>query len=253
MKTKILSVLILGALLLASCGSLPAINFGSPGGNVEKSMELQEIQPEPTEAVLPVGGAFFRDDFDKDINDNWGMRVISGLEKQLIWQQINGKFRLQTLPPNDTNFIFFNKKNTYRDVVVTTEVENSGPLDVALSLVCRANENGWYEFRISPSGYYELLRFDQYLKDNGKNAYTNYVEKRVGSTKIVGGLDKNTFSLSCVGDLITPFINGEQPYWEKRPLAMQDDSFSEGTIGFGLAGYGQALDAAFNWIEASKP
>ena len=85
---------------------------------------------------------------------------MSGLEKQLIWSQVNGKFRIQTMPPNDVNFLFLNKKHTYKDVIVQAQVENSGQLDNAFSLVCRATEAGWYEFRISSNGYYELLRYD---------------------------------------------------------------------------------------------
>ena len=251
MKTKIFALLIAGALVLSACGGLPSLGIGSAAKNAEE-MELQEIKAEPTEAVLS-DATFFRDELDKDINDDWGLKVVSGLEKQLIWTQNNGKFRMQTLPPNDVNFVFLNKKHTYKDVVVQAQVENSGQLDNAFSLICRATDAGWYEFRISSNGYYELLRYDQYKKSEGANAYTNFVEKRVGSSLIKGGLDKNVFSLSCVGDLITAFVNGEQLYWEKRPLAIEDNAYSEGTVGFGFAGYGKSLDAAFDWVEAVKP
>lgn len=252
MKSKLLTVLLLGAFVLASCGAMPEISFGG-GESIEEEMELQEIEPEATEAVLPEESAYFRDEFDDDINEDWGLKVVSGLEDQLIWSQINGKFRLETLPPNDTNFIFLNKKHTYEDVIVTAEVENAGPLDNAFSLICRASESGWYEFRISASGYYELLRFDQYKRDDGGNAYTNFIEKRVGSTKIVSGLNKNEFSLSCVGDVISAFVNGEQLYWKKRPLAIEDETYTEGTVGFGLLGYGKELDVTYNWLDVTKP
>jgi len=202
--------------------------------------------------VLPEG-SFFRDDLDDDVNNEWGLRIVSGLEKQLIWSQNNGKLRLQTLGPNDINYIFLNKNRSYKDVIVQAEVENSGPTDNAFSLICRASEDGWYEFRISSAGYYELLRFDQYLRDEGKNAYTNYVERRMGSTNIVGGKGKNVFSLSCSGDIISAFINGEQVYFEKRPLAIEDNTYAEGSIGFGLVGYGRELDVTYNWVEAVKP
>jgi len=253
MKSKFLVVMLLGAFILASCGSLPDISLGGGKESAEEEMELQELQPEPTEAALPEENPYFRDEFEDDINENWGMKVISGLEDQLIWSQLNGKLRMQTLPPNDVNYVFLNKKHTYDDVIVQAEVENAGPLDVGFSLICRASEAGWYEFRISPSGYYEFVRFDQYLKDEGKNPYTSYVEKRMNSTKILGGLEKNEFSLSCVGNLITVFVNGEQLYYEKRPLAVEDDTYSEGTIGFGLVGAGKEYDVTFNWIEAVKP
>jgi len=253
MKTKILIAMIVSALLLSSCGVLPDLGIGGRSqAEAEEELQIQEIQAEPTKAAL-AEDQFFREEFDNDINDEWGLRVVSGLEKQLIWSQNNGRFRLQTLPPNDVNFVFLNKERTFDDVIVQAEVENFGPLDNFFSLICRANADGWYEFRISSDGYYELLRFDQYKYDQGKNAYTNFLEKRVGSTKINGGLNKNTFALSCVGNLITAFVNGEQLYWQKRPLAIEDNTFSQGAIGFGILGYGKELDTAFYWVEAVKP
>lgn len=250
MNKKILVVLFVAAFMLASCSTISKLGIG--GESVEEEMELQEIKAEPTEAALSES-TFYRDELEEDPNKDWGMRVISGLEKQLVWTQMGGKLRLQTLPPNDVNFIFFNKDNDYKDVIVQAEVENFGQLDNAYSLICRATEHGWYEFRISSAGYYELLRFDQYKKDEGKNAYTSYTEKRLNSTLINGGLDKNVFSLSCVDSTISAFINGEQLYFEKRPLAIEDDTYKDGTIGFGILGYGKELDMTFNWVEAVKP
>jgi len=210
MKKKTFLILILGAIAAASCSTLPKIDIG--GQPLESELELQEIKPEPTEATHPTG-AYFRDELEEDINNNWGLRVISGLESQLMWSQYNGKLRIQTLPPNDTNFVFLNKNNTYQDVIVQAEVENNGPTGNSFSLICRANPHGWYEFRISSNGYYELLRFDQYKYAEGDNAYTSFTNKRIGSTDIKSGLNKNTFALSCVDDLITAFINGEQVYF----------------------------------------
>ncbi len=250
MKKNLWIALALTAIMLASCDAMPAINLG--GAKAEEELQLQEIQPEPTEAVLPEG-SFFRDELDDDINNEWGLRIVSGLEKQLIWSQNNGKLRLQTLGPNDVNYIFMNKNRSFDDVIVQAEVENIGPSDNAFSLICRASEDGWYEFRISSAGYYELLRFDQYLRDEGKNAYTNFVERRMGSTNIVGSKGKNVFALSCSGDIISAFINGEQVVFEKRPLAIEDNTYAEGSIGFGLVGYGSELDVTYNWVEAVKP
>ena len=252
MNKRIVIVMMVSAILLTSCGGLSSIGIGKEP--VEQEMELQEIVAEPTKAVMADGGNYYRDEMDADDpNKDWGLRVVSGLESQLIWSKLGGKLRLETLPPNDVNFLFINKDNRYKDVVVVAEVENMGPLDGAFSLVCRANEDGWYEFRISPSGYYELLRYDQYLRNSGKNAYVNFIEKSPNSTLITGGLEKNVFSLSCVGTTITAFVNGEQLYFERRPLAFEDDTYTEGAIGFGMLGYGKEYDMAFNWVEAKKP
>ena len=167
--------------------------------------------------------------------------------------QSNGKFRLEVQPTNDTNFAFFRKDTSYENVIVQAEVENYGQLDNATSLMCRASDAGWYELRISSQGYYELLRYDKYLADEGKNAYTNFVEGRIGSTLINSGLDKNVFALSCVDNQLTVFINGEQVYKDKRPLAIEDNTYLEGTVGFGVLSYGKEVDITFNYFETLKP
>ena len=247
MKKKVILIIVLVSMALTSCDIIPGL-----GKEKVPTPEIQELKPEPTESNLPEKGAYFRDEFDEDINKDWGMKIISGLEEQLVWSQKSGKFRLQMLPPNDTNYVFMRKDTNYDDVIVQAEVENFGPTENAFSLICRASELGWYEFRISSQGYYEVLRFDQYLKNEGKNAYTNLVEKRIGSALIKGGLEKNVFSLSCIGDQITVFINGEQPYKDKRPLIIEDDTYANGNVGFGFLGYGKELDVTYNWVGTLK-
>jgi len=247
MKIKTIFGIMLVVLLLAACKVTP-----STAATQDAEPLTSELQPEPTESVLSED-LIIRDEFDEDINNNWGMKVVSGLEDQLIWSQSNGKFRLEIQPPNDTNYAFFRKDTSYSNVIVQGEVENYGQLDNAFSLMCRATEAGWYELRISSQGYYELLRYDQYLADEGKNAYTNFVESRIGSTLIKSGEDVNVFALSCEDDQLKVFINGEQVYSDKRPLTIEDTTYSEGTIGFGVLSYGKEVDVTFNFIETLKP
>lgn len=247
MKIKTVFGIILIVMLLAACRVTPNTTA------TQNSAPLtSDLQPEPTGSVLS-DDLILRDEFDDDINKNWGMKIVSGLENQLIWSQTNGKFRLEIQPPNDTNYAFFRKNTSYRDVIVQAEVQNYGQLDNAFSLMCRATEAGWYELRISSQGYYELLRYDRYLADEGKNAYTNFVQTRVGSTFIKGGEETNVFALSCQGTQLKVFINGEQVYYDKRPLTIEDTTYSEGTIGFGALSYGKEVDVTFNYIETLKP
>jgi len=170
-----------------------------------------------------------------------------------VWSQESNNFHLQVLPPNDTNFVFLRKNTDLSDAVIQAEVENLGQIDNDFSLICRASKAGWYEFRISSKGYYEVLRFDQYLKDEGKDAYKNFVDRRVGSTLIKGSSNKNVFALSCIGNQITVFINGEQVYKDKKPLIIEDSTYTNGTIGFGFLGFGNNLDVKFNWFESLQP
>lgn len=247
MKIKTILGIMLVVLLLAACKVTP-----SAAAKQEAEPLTSELQPEPTESVLSED-LIMRDEFDEDINNNWGIKIVSGLEDQLIWSQSNGKFHLEIQPPNDTNYAFFRKDTSYSNVTVQAEVENYGQLDNAFSLMCRATEAGWYELRISSQGYYELLRYDQYLADEGKNAYTNFVESRIGSTLIKSGEDVNVFALSCEDDQLKVFINGEQVYYDKRPLTIEDTTYPEGTIGFGVLSYGKEVDITFNYIETLKP
>jgi len=55
MKNKFLIVLLLGAFVLASCGSMPTVSLGNSNKDIVENMELQEIKPEPPEAVLREG------------------------------------------------------------------------------------------------------------------------------------------------------------------------------------------------------
>lgn len=249
MKIKTVFGILLVVLLLAACKVTP--NTAATQNSNSEPL-TSELKPEPTESVLSED-LILREEFDDDINKNWGIKIVSGLEDQLIWSQTNGKFRLEIQPPNDTNFAFFRKDTSYDDVIVQAEVENYGQTDNAFSLMCRASEQGWYELRISSQGYYELLRYDQYLADEGKNAYTNFVEKRIGSTLIKTGEDTNVFALSCQEDQLKVFINGEQVYADKRPLTVEDTTYSEGTVGFGVLSYGKEVDVTFNYLETLKP
>jgi len=263
------ALLVTCALLISACGSLPDLGLGGLSAAAESS-KLQENTLEPTGAVPPEvtdlpktttppeetanpDTIFFRDAFEKDFKDNWVLNVISGLEKQLEILQDNDELHIKTLPPNDVNFIFMNNKHIYRDVIVQAEVNNYGPLDNAFSLICRASESGWYEFRISSNFYYELLRYDSYKQGDGSNAYTNLLNNRIGSSLIKIGSNKNIFSLSCVGNQITFTINGVQPFRDKRPIIIEDTTFSDGAIGFGFLGYGKSLDGTFGWVETLKP
>ena len=247
MKKKTILAIVLAAALLASCNVTPNLSSAQ-----SSAPQTSELKAQPTESVLSED-VIILDEFEGNINDDWGMQIVSGLEEQLIWSQSNGKFRLEIQPPNDTNFAFFHKDASYKDVIVQAEVENYGQLDNATSLMCRASDAGWYELRISSQGYYELLRYDEYLADEGKNAYTNFVDGRMGSTLINSGLDKNVFALSCVENQLTVFINGEQVYKDKRPLVIEDNTYLEGTVGFGVLSYGKEVDITFNYFETLKP
>ncbi len=236
------------AICLLLAASLSACTV-SPGAN---GMALEPIKVMPTAETLNQSSSF-RDDMSKDISKDWGLKVISGLEKQLYWSQEAGAFRIELKPGNDTNFAFIHKNKKYKDVVVKAEGRYLESSPAYLAVICRASEKGWYEFRINSQGYYQLLKFDQYLKDQGKNAYTDLVGGQLRSTLVKTGKDINQFALSCQGNELKAFINDEQLFKDRQPIVIEDSSFSEGAIGFGVSSNGISADVSFNFIESLKP
>lgn len=246
MKIKSIGFIVIVVLLLIACEGLPSTSKTS-------GLDLEEIQPIPTSESLP-DDVTFREEMDEDITANWGVKVIYGLEEQLLLSQESGRVRIESLPnPNDVNFVFLNKDKNYKDVVVQMEVEYLESSDSFVGVICRASEEGWYEFRINNQCYYEVLKYDQYLKDQGKDAYENLVGVQLRSPIINSGKNKNIISLSCVGDQLKAFVNGEQVFKDRLPLVLEDDDFKEGTIGFSVAAFGSSTDISINWLETLKP
>lgn len=230
------------ALGLAACTVSPSAS----------GLKLETIQPVPTAETLTQNSTF-REDLSQDISKNWGLKIVSGLEKQLLWSQDSGQFHVKLQKGNDTNFVFIHKTKTYQDVVVKAEgryLESSGAF---MAVLCRASSKGWYEFRINSLGYYQLLKYDQYLKDQDKNAYTDLVGGQLRSPLVKTGTDINQFALSCKGNELTVYINNEQLTKDGRPLVVKDSSYSDGAIGFGVSSNGLSADLSFDYIETLKP
>jgi hypothetical protein len=243
MKIKsIILFSLMTVLVLAAC----AVSPGAGG------MTLETIKPVATAETL-TQNSIFRDDLSADISKGWGLKVISGLEKQLIWSQDSSQFRIKLLSGNDTNFVFINKTKSYQDVVVKAEGRYLESSSAYMSVICRASSKGWYEFRINSQGFFQLLKFDQYLKDQGKNAYADLIGGQLRSTLVKTGKAINQFALSCKGKELKAFINNEQVSKDLRPLVIEDSSFSDGGIGFGVSSNGNAADLSYNFIETLRP
>jgi len=246
MKTKFLVIIDLFALLaMAACNILP--------GASKPADSLDVLKPIPTPESLPQS-VNFHDDLNQDITKDWGLKTISGLEKQLIWSQLGGHLRVELFGVNDSDFAFINKNTNYKDVVVQAEVRYLESSAAYVSVICRYSDNGWYEFRINSQGYYEVVKFDAYLKDQDKNAYTDLSSGIHRSPLVKTGKEINRLALSCIGKEIKVLINNEQVFLDRRPLIITDDSFSEGSIGFGVSANGKSsADVSFTYIETLKP
>jgi len=246
MKTRIIGLVGIVVLLLTACNGLP-------GTSKTGALELEELVLVPTPETVS-GSVAFRDEMNTDVTKDWGLKLISGLQKQLLLSQGSNHVRIELLPdPMDAIFVFLNKGKTYKDMVVQAEVEFQLSSDTFFGVICRASEKGWYEFRLNGQGYYEVVKYNQDLRDQGLNAHKNLVEKQYFSSAFKPGKQPNVITLSCIGNQIKVFVNGEQVILDRVPLVIEDNDFEEGVIGFGVAAQGSATNFHVNWVETLNP
>lgn len=142
------------------------------------------------------------------------------------------------LPTQDTTIYMHNHFTDGYDGTVEATFENILSMDSSYGIVCRYHDDSWYEFRINVSGpfagSYSVYKYDQYLKDQGKNPYVllHPGMDRYNSMDIVTGLNKkNTLKMTCIGDEIRIYINDK----EQRPLGLStihDSDWEDGEAGF---------------------
>jgi hypothetical protein len=71
-----------------------------------------------------------------------------------------------------------------------------------------------------------------------------------GSTKIKQGNETNDFKITCIGNKLSLFINGD--LWQKK--AFVDSNYREGYIGVSAGSMNVfPIQVVFNWVEVSEP
>lgn len=114
----------------------------------------------------------------------------------------------------------------YTDVIAEVVAENRGKNNNNVSLLCRydTDRNTWYEFNIANNGLYSILAFD------GTEYRTIYDG---GSNAIKQGRDTNTYTIGCVGDTLSLYINGV----EARTVTETQYKLREGKVGFSVSSF----------------
>jgi hypothetical protein len=150
------------------------------------------------------------------------------------------------LPSPETYSYTFLDGPVYGDAVVTATVKMIKGGTNAVAVVCRASDAGWYELRLNINGQYngsyEVYRYDPVLKERRQNPYVNLLKgyERINSVHIKNGVNSvNTFSISCVGDEITLYINSDSmEEVRNKPIVIKDSVLSSGSIGVGSMSFG---------------
>lgn len=107
------------------------------------------------------------------------------------------------------------------------------------SVICRASSRGWYELNISNNGLYQIVKYDAI-----DNVFTNLFNG--GSEYINTGKAINDYTLVCLGNEISVFVNGQ---FERT---VEDDFHREGQVGIGVSSFETfPIIAGFDWVAIS--
>lgn len=135
----------------------------------------------------------------------------------------------------------------YDDVRLEVSVENQGASEFSVSLICRYSpKEGWYEFNVVNNGLYDISHATP--NSNGYIAYRNIFNG--GSTNIKSGNATNEYAISCQGDTLSLFINGELT----RETKDNSSASPTGKIGFSVSSFNVLpVNVRLDWIKISQP
>ncbi len=247
-KKTLFMIIAVVLLVTLACGSsnTVATKESSLGSEVVTEAPVENtVAPADTETTAPTS-PWYTEEFNGNL-DNWTEFYFT--------QESDTKYESETdvYPDNggvwfdinipDTYIYLFNENFTYDDVVIETEVENTGPHNSQyINLVCRYTpDKGWYEFSVAASGMVQLWR---YSFDDGY-----ILIEDGGSTAINQGNATNDFKMTCVGNELSLFINGKQ--WRSE---IKDSNYREGFVGISAGTMNvYPIQVVFNWVEVSQP
>ncbi len=188
--------------------------------------------------ISMTASADYKDDFsDMDYESNgWYYRTLLGNPDGDYIVPARRRLSVQ-MPAYDTSLYLINENTFSEDSTVEATFENIYSSDTSYGVICRYHDYGWYEFRIivagNYAGTYTVYKYDQYLKDQGRAPYVilHRGMDRYFSYDIKLGLNvKNTLKMSCEGDQIRIWINGNEQF----PITngkLRDSDFTDGETG----------------------
>ncbi len=185
------------------------------------------------------GDIAYSSEFDGGLED-WDFFLTSGNDSGYSATTQNSTLRLE-IDRTNTWVYFVNNQIEMADIRIDTSVENLGRNNNNVSLICRYNDRGWYEFNIANNGTYSILRYN-----TSTNQYTALFSG--GSRAIRTGLDTNEYTAVCSGEDLSLYINGV----ETRTVS--DRQFDSGLAGLSISSFDVTpIIAEIDYVTFSIP
>jgi hypothetical protein len=209
-----------------------------------------EEQPAPTEPPAPQSQQFFEEQFDTPLSSDWDILTVTGSTDadadKVTVEAENGNLVWNFDSEYVYYYIFYNAFD-YEDVRLDVRADNRGRNNNSISLICRYDPDvGWYEFNIANNGLYDILYAE--VQSDGDIAYNTIANG--GSNAINQGKEVNEYSITCNGDELTLFINGD----EVNSLTEKNYGLRSGQIGVSVSSFNVLpILIEMDWIKVSEP
>jgi len=184
--------------------------------------------------------AFYTEEFDGDLG-NWTYWVSAGNENGVGLSADNAALNVLLSSENTSVYVFYDPY-IYEDVILEVQADNRGKNNNNVSLVCRYNDadSTWYEFSVANNGLYWI-----YAYDGGYNQIANG-----GSNLIKTGKDTNFYTVGCVGDTLSLYINGQ----EVRTIQDKTYRLKDGQVGLNVTSFDVLpIEVDFEYFTISEP
>lgn len=207
-----------------------------------------ESQPTQAATAAPSAQPFFTEQFDGNL-DQWNPPFFTRGDQSVVdIVLVDGKLAFQLRQSDDKKpwVYLINNTASYENVQVEAVFTNNGNNTNGVSLICRYSENGWYEFMVSNSGFYEIGAYDSTgaVKAGYNLLFTG------GSSAIKTGLATNTFSAVCNDSELTLFVN-DVPV---RTVIDNRFNFMNGLVGIAVSSpQGLPVNVEFDHVKVGEP
>lgn len=212
----------------------------------EPTATQAEIQPTATPVntlgnpdASVSGEVFFETEFENA--DNWSLLTVpKAKEGEYKAFAQGGQLYMEISPKNITLYAFYDLVLNNPDVYVETYAQKvAGPNTNNLSVMCRATDQGWYEFSMTSGGYWFIWR---YMDEK-------YSQLTRGATRVINMQgEPNTVAASCIGTTLTFYVNG------KEIGSVTDRTFTGGgQVGVSVFAEFTGLGVEFEYFKAVVP
>jgi len=223
---------------------------------IEPTTAPTEAPPEPTavppteEPPVPQAEQFFTEEFDNPLSGDWSIFTVTGSNDadpdKVTVDAENGNL-VWNFDSEYVYYYLFYSAFDYEDVRVDVRADNRGRNNNSVSLICRYDpDGGWYEFNIANNGLYDILYGEE--TSSGSIAYEQIANG--GSNAIKQGKDVNEYAITCKGDELTLYINGD----EVNSITEKNYGLRSGQVGVSVSSFNVLpILIEMDWVKISEP